>query len=180
MSTETLEPGSCDKTTSGWDACALCNAGAETCDCSANSVCSDGSNAKSGARYYNFDTPTQQEHWSSVIIKVDWKLYAKTASCNANQLVIQYSTNGGSGWTTMLTKNATYSDQTGTETQSFSTSQNIANVQVRVYGSATSCSPCTGGAVDCGYYDNEANRWFCWKEGDCPSCAEECDPPECV
>ncbi len=180
MSTEILEPNSCDKTTSGWTACGACSAGAETCDCSAVSSCDGGSNVKSGARYYSFDSPSQQAYWSSVLIKVDWKLFAKTASCNTCQLVIQYSINGGSSWITMLTKNATGSDQTGTETQAISTSQNIANVQVRVYGSATSCSPCSGGAVDCGYYDTEASRWFCWNEDDCPSCSESCNPPECT
>lgn len=180
MSTEILEPNSCDKTTSGWTACGSCSAASETCDCSAISSCEGGANVKSGARFFNFDAADEQAHWTSVLIKVDWKLYAQTSSCNLCQLVIQYSTNGGGGWNTMLTKNATGSDQTGTATQAISTSQNIANVQVRMYGTATSCSPCPGGSEECGFYDSEASRWFCWGVDNCIECTEECNPPECM
>jgi hypothetical protein len=180
MPTEILEPNSCDKTTSGWVACGSCSASGESCDCSASSSCDGGANSKSGARFYNFDNPDYQDDWSSVLIKVDWKIYAQEDTCNLCQLIIQYSTNGGSGWNTMLTKNATGSDQTGQATQAISTGQNISNVQVRMYGSATSCDPCSGGPgdVDCGWY--EGGKWFCYHETNCSQCADECNPPECA
>jgi hypothetical protein len=179
MPTETLEPNSCDKTTSGWDACESCSASGESCDCSGISSCDGGANAKSGARFHNFDSPAHQGEWDDCEIKVDWKIYAKTTSCNVCQLVIQYSTNGGGAWNNFsgFPKDATYSDQTGTATQSLSTGQNISNVQVRMYGSATSCSPCPGGSERCGFY--EMGKWFCWNVDNCGECTEECNPGGC-
>lgn len=182
MSTEILEPGSCDKTTSGWNACGACSAGAETCTCETASGCSSGSVEKSGARFYNFDTPSQQAFWTSVIIKVDWKLFKMTdgdsASCDQNKLYLQYSLNGNSNpWTNFsgFPKTKSTSHQTGTATQSFSVGQNIANVQVRMYALAECCEPCAG-ADDC-CIDVEG-REVCYCSS-CGSCPGDCYPGAC-
>jgi hypothetical protein len=185
MPTEILEPGGCDKTTSGWSACGSCSAAAETCDCVATSDCSSGSNEKSGARYHTFDTPVYQSSYSALALKVDYKVFAydgdDSSACNKNQMVIQYSTNGGSSWSTVTTVNAGASNKTGTASQTISspTTVNIANVQVRIYASATCCTPCASGDVGCGFYDEGLGRWFCWNVDNCGECAQTCDPGGC-
>lgn len=182
MSVETLEPNSCDKTTSGWNACGACSAAAETCNCSTASGCSSGSVEKSGVRFYSFDSPSQQAFWTSVIIKVNWKLYKETdgdaASCDKNRLYLQYSLNGNQNpWTNFsgFPKTATGSNQTGVATQSFGIGQNIANVQVRAYAEAECCQPCDG--VDhCCITVGEHETCYC---GSCASCSGTCNPGAC-
>jgi len=154
MSTEILNPSSCDKTTSGWQSCGSCSAGSETSECEATSTCDSGSNEKSGARFYGFDTPVFQDDYSALTAKFQYKLFSKTgddsASCNTNQLVIQYSYNSGGSWTTFATISASGSHKTGTASVALTnpSTRNIANVQLRSYASATSCDPCSGGGDD--------------------------------
>jgi hypothetical protein len=182
MATEILEPNSCDKTTSGWQACGACSAGSETSTCEATSDCDSGSNVKSGARFHNFDAATKSH--SSRSLKFDYKLWANdgddAASCNTNQLVVEYSLNGGSGWNSWSTVSSGSSNKTGSLSQSISTSQDISQVQVRSYASATSCSPCSGGggSIWCGFYDSELGRNFCWKVDDCGDCVHSPCPAD--
>ncbi len=184
MPTEILEPNSCDKTTSGWNPCGACSVsgGSETCNCETASGCSSGSVEKSGARFYNFDAATQQAFWTSVLIKVDWKLYAETGddpgSCDQNKLYLQYKT--ASSWNNFsgFPKTASGSNQTGTATQSISTGQNIANVQVRMYALAECCSPCQSGADDQCCVDIEGHE-ICWCVLNCGNCTGDCSPGAC-
>jgi hypothetical protein len=185
MPTETLEPNSCDKTTSGWDACGFCSVsgGSESCNCSAASTCSDGSVHSSGARFHNFDSPSHQGEWDDCQLKVAWKLYGETgddsASCVIHRAYLQYSTNGGSGWNNFpgFPKNATGSNQSGTATHELSTGQNIANVQVRMYVQVQSCDPCAGGSTDeCCETIEGTGKEFCY----CiPSCSTGCSGGDC-
>jgi hypothetical protein len=177
MGTEILDPGGCDKTTSGWSACGACSAGGESCTCEASSDCDSGTNVKSGARYYSFDSPVHQGDYTALNLKYQYKVWAHDGddgtACNTSRMVIQYSTNGGSSWLSWDSVSAGGGSKTGTKTKSISTGTNIANVQIRMYAEAACCTPCESGPgydYICEMYDGELDRTFCHHAEDCGDC----------
>ncbi|MHC4372389.1 MAG: hypothetical protein ACYSW8_32710, partial [Planctomycetota bacterium] len=180
---------------SGGTACAGSDT-ARTCD--AESECGEGVK-KETADHKSFQSPTYQSYWSSATLKVDWRTEAMATherDCingrnppgDRGNFELKYSLNGGSGWSNFsgfpwygfnLAK-------TGTVTVGLSTSQNIANVRVRIesHAEAPACATgaCCYGTLFCDCrIDTEAGCSPGTYQGDGTSCDpcwhEGCDGP---
>lgn len=186
MPLETLEPNSCSKTMQGYGTgtCGTCSAGGESCNCEAASGCDSGSNELVGVTFYNFDAPTQQDNYTSVVLKVSWKLHKRNDgdadSCNIERMYLMYSLNGGGSFSYFdgFHKTQSGSNQTGTASKTLSVSQDMSDVKVRAYARADCCTPCTG-ADECCQWVPELGRDICWCVSGCGNCPADCSPGAC-
>lgn len=90
-------------------------------------------------RAYSFQTPSLP-NITSLDLRFSYSVNIAEGSTGSVTTVIEYSLDGGSIWTTSLTK--TNSSETSTRSISLSLSQNIANVRVRAH--MTGGGPSTG------------------------------------
>lgn len=180
MSTETLYPTAVTTPSAGGSSCSG-TATARTCDSQSN--CENGL-VRTSADHTTWQSPSFQSYYSALNLKVVWRVEAQGVEndCSAKVVYFKYSTNG-STFTTALTKTPSGSAQSGTYTKSLSTSQNLANLKVRVdsQATATSCPTgrcCYGGGLNCSCrIDTDAGctpgQWTeggtcdgsCWVEG---------------
>ena len=189
MATESLSPTSKTNPTSGYGVCHTVSHPQDIIECRPFSSCVDGALDQDGAELGNFSSANQGDWDAAADLKVQWKIFGTTSedTCTVKQVKLEYSLNGGSGWTpfTGWPKNATGSSQTGTATMSglISTSQNLANVRIRMMVRVASCDPCDdggGGGFHCEWFDSELQKTLCYNLSNCDDCAQgDCSSGSC-
>lgn len=189
MATESLSPTSKLNPTSGYGQCHDVNAAQDIIKCKPYSSCVDGALDQDGAELYNFSSSNQGDWDGPADIKVTWKIFGTTSedTCTTKQVKLEYKL--ASSWIAFpgWPKNATGSSQTGTATASnvVGTSQNLANVRIRMMVRVASCDPCDDGGdpgdptFACSTYDSELGRELCYNVTNCSNCGWSCDSGSC-
>jgi len=164
MAVETTHPNSYVVPAVGLSGGACASPTATSASCSAISQCINPSNcnvcvfSRASVEFYNWDTMAYQAAYTALTLKVSWSTSACSGTCDdvTRKIYIDYSTDGGSNWTTFSGFPKDCASSSGTASATLSVSITESQLRVRAYsialcgnadGTCDCCSTCTCGVT---------------------------------